>query len=77
MATIRFTEQFWSDFDQIIDRLERIGGGVLARKYDANIQASVDQLGTHPGLGAPRSKYGRNIRMLVFEPYLIFYEGGP
>lgn len=77
MAAVRYSKQAIRDFDGIIARLEQVAGQNIAASYANDIGESTDQLVVNPGIGAPRGKLGRGIRMLVVSPYLIFYEGGP
>lgn len=77
MALVLFSEQIRRDLDGIVQYLERVAGAQVALDYALEFERSTNQLVDNPGLGAPRSKYGRNIRMLIVEPYLIFYDGGP
>lgn len=77
MALLYFSEQSRRDLDNIIGRLERVAGAAVALSYASEFERSTDQLVQNPGLGAPRGRYGRNVRMLIVEPYLIFCEGGP
>ena len=77
MARILFSAQFWLDFDAVIRRLAEVAGEPVARKYNLDIRRNIRQLVDTPGIGAPRGKLGRGIRMLVVSPYLIVYDGGP
>ena len=77
MARILFSAQFWLDFDAVIRELAEAAGEPVARKYNLDIRRSVRQLADNPGIGAPRGKLGRGIRMLVVAPFLILYEGAP
>jgi toxin ParE1/3/4 len=77
MAVVRLSVQFTSDTRAIIAHLRQAAGDRVADRYAAELQRSVGQLVLTPGIGAPRGKLGKGVRMLIVSPYLIFYLGAP
>lgn len=77
MATVHLSAQFQRDFDAIILRLAEDAGRPVAIDYAERIRICVNRLVTHPGIGAPRRKFGADARILIVSPYLIFYDGAP
>lgn len=77
MARPRLSIEARRDFDDIIDYLKAVAGSRVAAKYARNIRAAINRLTDFPGLGTPRPELGDATRVLVVDPYLIFYDGGP
>jgi len=58
---------------RILSHLRDQAGHGTASKYQGWFEAAFDRLAVHPQGGSPRPALGRNIRMVVVEPYLILY----
>ena len=77
MAHVDFSSTARSELRKILNGLQRRAGTPVAVNYIDAFDAAFDEIRDFPGIGAPRGKLGRGIRMLIVSPYLIFYEGGP
>lgn len=61
------------DITQITEYLEAEAGPLVARRYAEHFRAAIAELTRHPEIGAPRPKLGPMTRLIVIEPYLLFY----
>jgi toxin ParE1/3/4 len=61
------------DVDSILDRLSALAGIVVAEHYARDLQAIYERLEMFPAIGAPRPNLGRNIRIVMLEPFVVFY----
>jgi len=59
---------------RILDYLERAAGTATALRYAIEFDACVDRIAEFPHAGSPRPQYGAGVRIIVIEPYLVFYE---
>jgi toxin ParE1/3/4 len=77
MARVVLASSADADTDFILADLAAKAGGRTAAKYDREFDQLYDRLAAHPGIGAPRSGVGRNIRIGIVSPYLILYRYDP
>ena len=77
MAVVRLSTTAQADFDEIVEQLSVVAGIGVARKYARGLQAAINRLVDFPGLGAPRPELGPETRLVIVDPYLIIYDGGP
>ena len=77
MANVRVSKVALADFDEIMNYLEHVAGRAVADRYAAEFTNVFEAIATHPGLGAPRPKLGRDARLVSVPPYSIYYDGGP
>ena len=77
MAQLSFSHIARTDLREIIESLRQNAGSAVALKYTEAFEAHFERLVTHPGIGAPRRKFGADARILIVSPYLIFYDGAP
>jgi plasmid stabilization system protein ParE len=77
MAELRLSRAAQTDFDEIIDYLMEVAGGIIAADYGERLRAAINRVAQSPGIGAPRQRLGPETRMTIVGRYLIFYDGGP
>jgi plasmid stabilization system protein ParE len=77
VAVVRLSTIAQADFDEIVEQLSVLAGKGIAKKYARRLQAAINRLVHFPGLGAPRREVGPETRVVIVDPYLIFYDGGP
>jgi plasmid stabilization system protein ParE len=77
MVDIRLSRAALADFDSLVEYLVDIAGNPVAADYATRIQAAINRLQVFPGIGSPRLHLGPETRMVVVDPYLVFYDGGP
>jgi plasmid stabilization system protein ParE len=77
MADIRLSRVALADFDSLVEYLVDVAGNPVAADYATRIQAAINRLQVFPGIGSPRPRLGPETRMLVVDPYLVFYDGDP
>jgi plasmid stabilization system protein ParE len=63
-----------TDIRRIIDYLEEHAGWSVALRYAVEFDAAIDRIAELPGVGSPRSQFGQETRIVIVNPYLIFYE---
>lgn len=61
------------DINEITEYLEAEAGSPVARRYAEYFRTAIAQLARHPEIGAPRPALGPTTRLIVIEPYLLFY----
>ena len=66
-----------ADIEEIMDYLTAFAGNALAAKYEHGFNALFERIVAHPGIGAPRPRLGKNVRIMTVSPYSIYYDGGP
>ncbi len=74
MARIIVAVAARADLRSIIDYLEEHAGQVVALRYALEFDAAFDRLVDIPAIGSPRPAYGVGTRIVIIDPYLIFYE---
>jgi toxin ParE1/3/4 len=62
------------DSRAILEYLEEQAGVKIALQFALQFDSTVDRLAEFPLSGSPRRQYGPNVRLMVANPYLIFYE---
>jgi toxin ParE1/3/4 len=72
-ARVVFSRAALNDIDALLIYLTRETGEGVAAKYRRSLSRLFAFLGDQPGLGAPRPKLGRGVRMRVVAPYLVLY----
>jgi plasmid stabilization system protein ParE len=77
VTNVRLSAEARADYSSIMDYLESAGGSNVAERYEAAFISAFDQIAAFPGCGAPRRKLGPNVRLLVINPYAIYYQGQP
>ena len=65
MASVRLSPAAVADYDAILDYLERKAGTHTAERYDREFEAAFDWIAAHPGIGAPRHKFGPSDTVLI------------
>jgi plasmid stabilization system protein ParE len=60
----------------IRDLVAKAGHGVAA-DYTASLEALYERLAAHPGSGAPRPEYGRQVCIGLVLPYVVAYRYVP
>ena len=48
-------------------------GQPVADDYTAQFRSAFERLTDHPRSGSPRSRFGRNVRIIVVRPYIVIY----
>jgi toxin ParE1/3/4 len=77
VAVIRVSPAALADIEEIMDYLIAVAGQALAAKYEHDFNALFERIAAHPGIGAPRPKLGRNVRIMTVTPFSIYYDGAP
>ena len=77
MAKVELSPQFRRDLLGILGHLSDVAGVRVARKYEARFKQAVGLVRDFPGIGTPRPELGAGTRLLLVDPYLIFYDGAP
>lgn len=73
--TVRLVQETASrDLDEILDFLEAEADGPVALRYAVAFQSAFYRITKFPQLGAPRPKLGSDTRLVIVQPYLIFYD---
>jgi plasmid stabilization system protein ParE len=73
MLRVEFSPEARVDLIEIVDYLSEAGLSV-ARRYEKEIERLIQNLHDLPSTGSPRREYGPNVRVLIVNPYVIFYE---
>src|SRR5688572_13986108 len=63
-----------ADARDILEYLRGEAGGPTATRYALDFDAAVDRIAALPHSGSPRRQYGPDVRVVIVDPYLIFYE---
>jgi toxin ParE1/3/4 len=74
MAHVVITVAARADIRRIIDYLEEAAGRPIALRYALAFEGSFNRLIELPESGSPRPEFGARTRLVVINPYLIFYE---
>ena len=77
MAKVSLSRQARLDLLSILEYLTDVAGARTARTYDSRLKQASDDLAVSPGIGSPRAHLGADTRLIIVNPYLIFYDGGP
>lgn len=73
MTRVLVTPRAEADIDEMLERLSALAGITVAERYANDLQAIYERLEMFPAIGAPRPRLGRNIRIAMLEPYIVFY----
>ena len=46
----------------------------LRGRYEVEIRRVIQNLSDLPSIGSPRREFGDDVRVLIVDPYLVFYE---
>jgi plasmid stabilization system protein ParE len=65
------------DARNILDYLQEHAGDAIALRYAVDFDAAIDRVADLPHTGSPRQQYGPDIRIVIVDPYLIFYSSTP
>ena len=63
-----------ADARDVLDYLRAEAGDRIAVRYAHDFDAAVDRIAELPHSGSPRRQYGTDVRAVLVDPYLIFYE---
>jgi toxin ParE1/3/4 len=63
-----------ADMARIIADLGAKAGARVAARYNADFERVFERLADFPGSGAPRPRFGENVRICIVSPYTGFYE---
>ena len=74
MARLIVTIGARTDIRRIIDYLEENAGKPVALRYAVDFDAAIDRIAELPGVGSPRRQFGEEMRIVIVNPYLVFYE---
>lgn len=74
MVRVVFSPEARTDLIEITDFLSDVAGPRVARRYEVEIKRVIRNLRDMPSTGSPRRQFGPNVRVLIVNPYLIFYE---
>ena len=73
MTTVEIAPDAQSDIVSITEGLAVDAGKAVALRYGAEFVAAVRQLSEFPRLGAPRPKFGAEVRLWTIHPYVLYY----
>jgi toxin ParE1/3/4 len=74
MARLVVSDRADLDFSAIVEMLRDKAGADVAARYRQNIDDVFERLAMFPKSGMPRPKMGRDVRIAVVSPYIVFYE---
>ena len=74
MARVIVSTVARSDLHRVVDYLEEHAGRTIALRYALRFDAAFDRIAACPDSGSPRPALGVGTRMVIVDPYLIFYE---
>ena len=74
MTTRLFEPSAETDLNEIIDFLSGHAGTAVALKYATAFQRAFDRIRDFPAGGSPRPFFGADTRVVIVQPYLIFYD---
>jgi len=63
-----------ADLNEILDYPAMNAGKAVALRYAMAFQKAFDRIVEFPASGAPRPKLGPDTRLVIVQPYLIFYD---
>jgi toxin ParE1/3/4 len=73
MTPVELSPRAKLDLFDITIHLSNAAGIVVAEMYSARFKSHLARLAEFPAIGTPRSRLGKNVRMLVEHPYLLLY----
>ena len=73
MARLEFTKSGRSDLTLIDDDLTVVAAPDVASKYSSDFDNAFARLTDFPRIGAPRPRFGTEVRIWTVDPYVIFY----
>jgi plasmid stabilization system protein ParE len=76
MTRLVVTAAAREDIRRIVDYLESNAGRPIALRYAIGFDDALDRIAEMPGIGSPRPEFGRGTRIVIVNPYLVFYEPG-
>jgi plasmid stabilization system protein ParE len=65
------------DARDILNYLQEHAGDGIALRYAVDFDAAIDRIADLPHTGSPRKQYGSDVRVVIVDPYLIFYSSPP
>jgi toxin ParE1/3/4 len=74
MARVVLTNPAEADVAEIAVYLTENAGLQVAERYLREFDAAYDRLEKFPATGSPRPAFGRNTRVVLVDPYVIFYD---
>jgi plasmid stabilization system protein ParE len=66
-----------ADVRDVLEYLRTEAGDRIALRYALAFGAAVDRIAELPHSGSPRRQYGPDVRVVIIDPYLIYYEAEP
>jgi plasmid stabilization system protein ParE len=63
-----------ADAHDILDYLRTEASERTALQYALAFDAAIDRIAELPHSGSPRRQYGANVRVIIIDRYLIYYE---
>jgi toxin ParE1/3/4 len=73
MATVDYAPAARADIATILDDLENTVSASVALKYTEAFKHAFDHLTGFPRTGAPRPRFGREMRIWTVDPYIIYH----
>jgi toxin ParE1/3/4 len=73
MARVGLTQTAHRDLTKILVEIFKNAGASSLHKYDSQFSRTLARLEQFPNSGALRPKLGRNTRLCVVYPYLVYY----
>lgn len=77
MAEVQLSPEARRDLLAVLEYLDGVAGPRAARQYDTLFKQTIDRLAQFPGIGSLRPNLGAETRLVMVDPYLVFYDGGP
>lgn len=74
MRPVSLSPRAQADVDRILDYLSERAARGVASAYCARFDRLFDQIEAFPNSGSPREQFGKDVRILVEKPYVVFYE---
>ncbi len=73
MAKLVVTADAENDTRDILDYLRSEAGPRIAEKFGRRFKGAIERFTALPGVGAPRSALGADVRISVVFPYVLIY----
>ena len=73
MVDVVITSPARDDTDAILSYLRLHASQTVADDYRLNFGAVFRRLAHHPQIGSPRRALGRNVRLVVVDPYVVLH----
>jgi toxin ParE1/3/4 len=73
VARLIFAPQAIDDLGGVLTSLPERAGRPVADNYAEQFRSAFERLVAHPRSGSPRFRFGRNVRIIVVQPYIVTY----